>query len=322
MNNEPIFLEAVYKDYIWGGQKLKNIFKKKVKNEECTAESWEISTNPNGESIIKNGKYKGKTLAEIYKQKELRKEVFGTKCENLEEFPLLIKFIDANKCLSIQVHPDNEYAIKNENSQGKTEMWYILECEEGAQIICGVKNGIDKKTLEQSINSNNITECLNYIDVQKGDAIYIPSGTVHALLGKTLVAEVQQNSNITYRVYDWGRTDKEGKARELHIEKALEVINIENRPQIVKTNSNRNKEIKENIVTSEFFITNKINVTKEFQEKISGETFIAINVIEGNGKLDVENNIYEIKKGDSFIIPANIKQYKIYGEVELLQSYI
>ncbi|MCI8655371.1 MAG: class I mannose-6-phosphate isomerase [Clostridia bacterium] len=319
MNIEPIFLEPAYKEYIWGGKKLKNIFNKKVKNEECTAESWEISTNKNGESIIKNGEYKGKTLTEIYNKKELRKEIFGTKCENLEEFPILVKFIDANECLSVQVHPDNKYAIEKESSQGKTEMWYILECEPGAQIICGVKTGIDKKALEEGINANNIIECLNYIDVKKGDAIYIPSGTIHALLGKTLVAEVQQNSNITYRVYDWDRTDKEGKKRELHIEKALEVIDTKNTPEL----KNIQKDIeKVNVVKSEFFTTNKINVTEEFQENVSKDSFIAFNTIEGSGKLIIEDKTYEINKGESFIIPANARQYKMQGKVELLQSYI
>lgn len=319
MNDEPIFLEPIYKDYIWGGKKLKNIFNKKVNNKECTAESWEISTNKSGESIIKNGEYKGKTLAEIYNKKELRKEIFGTKCENLEEFPILVKFIDANECLSVQVHPDNEYAKKNENSQGKTEMWYILECEKEAQIICGIKEGTNIEELKNKIKENKITEILNYINVKKGDAIYIPAGTIHALLGKTLVAEIQQNSNITYRVYDWQRRDKEGKPRELHIKKALEVIKTEKKPQIRNIQENIEKA---NIVKTEFFTTNKINITKEYEEQVLGETFIAINVIEGNGKIKINNKSYDIKKGDSFIIPANVQKYSIQGRIELLQSYI
>lgn len=319
MNYEPIFLEPEFKDYIWGGQKLKNIFKKKVKNEECTAESWEISTNENGESTIKNGQYKGKTLTQIFNEKEIREDVFGTKCMSLTEFPLLVKFIDANKSLSVQVHPDNEYARKYENSLGKTEMWYILDCEPGAQIICGVKPGVTKEILKESMNSEKIAECLNYIDVEKGDAIYIPSGTIHALLGKILVAEVQQNSNLTYRVYDWGRVGKDGKPRELHIQKALDVIDTEKTPQIKKINNN---EVKVNIVDSEFFITNKINVNGKFEENISNESFIAFDVVEGNGTLKVFEQVYEINKGDSFIIPACAGKYELNGEIELLQSYV
>lgn len=319
MKIEPIFLEPEYKDYLWGGQKLKKIFNKKVKNEECTAESWEISTNPNGESKIKNGTYAGKTLTQLFHETAIRKEIFGTKCINLTEFPLLIKFIDAAKSLSVQVHPDNEYARIHENSLGKTEMWYILDCDPGAQIICGVKQGITKEILEKSIHSDKIVECLNYIDVKKGDAIYIPSGTVHALLGKVLVAEVQQNSNLTYRIYDWGRVDKDGKARELHIEKSLDVINAKKAPQI----KNIGKEPgKINIIESEFFHTSKINVNEKIQENVSEESFLALNVIEGEGTLRVAEKEYTITKGDSFIIPASAGQYSLEGKMELLESNI
>lgn len=319
MNIEPIFLEPEFKDYLWGGQKLKNIFHKKVKNEECTAESWEVSTNENGESKIKNGEYAGKTLTELFADLSVREAIFGTKCANLDKFPLLIKFIDANNSLSVQVHPNNEYAIKNENSLGKTEMWYILDCEPGAQIICGVKPDVTKEMLEEAMNSEKIAEYLNYIDVHKSDAIFIPSGTIHALLGKTLVAEVQQNSNLTYRVYDWGRVGKDGKPRELHIHKALDVINLEQNPQIKNIESNS---AKVSVVESEFFMTDKINVKTQFQEEISANSFLAFNVIEGKGKLKVQNQVYEINKGDSFIVPANARQYELQGEMELLESYL
>lgn len=319
MNYEPIFLEPEFKDYIWGGQKLKKIFNKKVKNEECTAESWEISTNKNGESTVKNGIYAGKTLTEVFDNKTVRKEIFGEKCVDLEEFPLLIKFIDANNSLSVQVHPDNDYAQKYENSLGKTEMWYILDCEPGAQIICGVKKGVTKEILEKSMNSEEISKYLNYIDVKKGDCIYISSGTIHALLGKTLVAEVQQNSNITYRVYDWGRVGKDGKPRELHIKKALDVINVDKTPELKAIPKDIEKV---NIVNSEFFITNKINVKGKFEEEVSKDSFVAINVIEGKGVLKLSQNIYDIEKGDSFIIPANSEEYSLEGNMEILESYV
>lgn len=319
MNCEPIFLEPEFKDYIWGGQKLKNVFNKKVKNEECTAESWEVSTNENGESRVKNGEYEGMTLTEVFNDMEKRESIFGSKCKNLDKFPLLIKFIDANNSLSVQVHPDDKYAMENEHSQGKTEMWYILDCEPGAQIICGLKEGITKERLQECMNSDKISECLNYIDVKKGDAIYIPSGTIHALLGKTLVAEVQQNSNVTYRVYDWGRVGKDGKPRELHVKKALDVINVDRKSQIKSVESTDGKV---NVVKSEYFVTNKINVDKEFSEKVLRESFMAFNVVEGSGKLVIGQNEYELRKGDSFIIPACVEEYSVIGNVELLQSYI
>lgn len=319
MKVEPLFLKPAFKDYIWGGKKLKDIFNKKVENTECTAESWEVSTNKNGESVIRSGEYEGKTLTELYNDIKLRNEIFGTRCENMKEFPLLIKFIDASKSLSVQVHPDDEYAKKVENANGKTEMWYILDCEPGAQIICGMKEGVTKEELRKCIKLNKVENCLNYIDVKKGDAIYIPSGTIHALLGKTLVAEVQQNSDITYRVYDWGRVGKDGKPRELHVDKALDVIETDKEPQIKNIGTDL---LKISVVNSKYFCVDKINVNDSFEEILSKESFKAFNVIDGVGKLKVNETEYEIKKGDSFIIPACVEKVEFQGKLELLESYI
>lgn len=319
MNYEPIFLEPVFKDYIWGGTKLKSVLNKNVVNEECTAESWEISTYKDSESVIKNGEFKGKTLRELFDNENIKKDFFGIKCVNLKEFPLLIKFIDANNRLSVQVHPDNEYAMKNENSQGKTEMWYILDCEEGSKIVYGLKKGISRDKLIEYINSNKLEEVLNYIDVKKDDVVYIPSGTVHTLLGKTLVLEVQQNSNITYRLYDWGRLGKDGKPRELHVNKALDVINYDIEPNIVNV---KNEIEKVSIVNSEYFNSNKINVKGYYNDYVLGESFIAFNAINGEGELNIADSKFNIVKGDSFIIPANVKEYKIKGNIELVQTYI
>ena len=319
---DPIFLNPVFKDYIWGGNKLKKVLKKDVDNENCTAESWEISTNENGKSIIKNGIFKDKTLDEIFKIDEQKEKIFGRRCVNLSDFPLLIKFIDANKSLSIQVHPDDEYAKEHEKSLGKTEMWYILECDPGAKIICGMNENISKEKLKEYIlegNKEKISDSLRYIDVQKGDCIYIPSGTIHALLGNTLVAEVQQNSNITYRVYDWGRIGNDGKPRELHIDKAIDVIKEENQPKLIHTENNKECQ---SIVDSKYFKTDKIKIENQFIEAGNVETFYAINVIEGNGTLEICDKTYEIKKGDSFIIPSITEEYKLKGKIEILKSYI
>lgn len=319
MITEPIFLKPIFKDYIWGGKRLKELFNKEVENRECTAESWEISANKSGKTIISNGQFKGKNLEELFNQKELKKEIFGENCMNLAEFPLLIKFIDANKNLSVQVHPNNEYAIKNENSLGKCEMWYILECGENAQIICGVKPETKKEELEENTNTDKITDYLNFVNIKKGDTIYIKSGTIHALLGDIVVAEVQQNSDITYRLYDWGRIGKDGKPRELHIKKALDVIDIECEPNIVNVN---NIEGRINIVNCEFFQVNKINNKNNIIIETSEKSFIAINVIEGKGILKLNNKQYKINKGDSFIIPACNKSYELIGNIECLESYI
>lgn len=316
---EPLFLYPVFKDYIWGGNKLKKVFNKDIPN-DFAAESWEVSTNEDGKSIILNEEFKGKTLQEIFNNKEYRKSIFGTKSENLDRFPLLIKFIDANNNLSIQVHPDNDYAKNKENDIGKTEMWYIIDCEPGAQVICGFKEDVTQNDIEEIIRQNKTKDNVKFIDVDKGDAIYIPSGTVHALLGKTLLCEVQQNSNLTYRVYDWDRLDKDGNPRQLHIQKAIDVINVSNKPTIIKTINEKQNECR--VADSEFFKTDKIIIDEKFEDISKNETFYAINIISGEGILICNEKEYKIKKGDSFIIPATLGKYEIIGKMELLKSYI
>lgn len=319
MKYEPLFMEPKFKDYIWGGKRLKQVFNKNVENEECTAESWEISTNEAGVSVIKNGELKDKTLTQIFNDTEYKLNIFGAKCQDLEDFPLLVKFIDANSNLSVQVHPNDEYAMNYENSKGKTEMWYVLDCSEDAQIICGVKQGTTKEHLQNKIENNKVVDVLNFVNVKKGDVIYIPAGTIHALLGNTLVAEIQQNSNITYRVYDWDRVGTDGKPRQLHTKKAIDVIDVEKTPQI--TNAG-NKEGIKNIIKSEYFEVDKINVKNKIQCVNDVESFIAFCVVEGSGNIKIDNQEYKITKGDSFILPACIHNYEIIGDVELLSSHM
>lgn len=316
---EIIFLKPVYKDYIWGGTKLKTYFNKQVPFEK-TAESWEISTNKNGKSIIRNGEYEGKELDELFNNMQMRKEVFGTKTSTMDRFPLLIKFIDANDNLSVQVHPNDEYAKERENDIGKTEMWYILECGENAQVICGLKDSVKQEEVKKIIKNGKIKENLKYISIKKGDAIYIPAGTIHALLGDTLLCEIQQNSDLTYRVYDWDRIGKDGQPRQLHIEKAIDVINVNNSPKIVETKS-INEEIVR-VVDSSYFKTDKITINGSFVQKSSEETFYTVNVIKGEGTIKTSTEEYKIKLGDSFIIPATLGEYIIQGELEILESYV
>lgn len=314
---EILFFEPVYKDYLWGGNRLRNEFNKNTPY-DITAESWEISANKNGKSIIKNGKYKGLDLEELFQKKDLRKAIFGIKCENLEEFPLLIKFIDANKNLSVQVHPDDYYAQKYEKSSGKTEMWYIMDCKEQAQIICGVKEGIEKKELENLIKNGKTKECLNYINIQKGDSILIRPGTLHAIMEDTLICEIQQNADLTYRVYDWDRVDKNGKPRELHIDKALDVINIDN-----QTNKESLLDIEnQSLVDCSYFKVDKVKIDKSYIAEANINTFIAVNVVDGNGKIVSNGKEYEIQKGNSFIIPSSLGKFEIIGNLTILKSYL
>lgn len=313
-----IFTESVYKEYIWGGNKLKKDLNKNTPYEK-TAESWEISTNKNGISKIRNEEYKERTLRELFENQELREKIFGTRTKELKEFPLLIKFIDAKENLSIQVHPDNEYAKQNGLESGKTEMWYVIECKENAQIIGGLNTQLSKEELKQTIENNKIKEYLNYIDIKAGDSIYIPAGTIHAILEDTLICEIQQNSDTTYRVYDWDRKDKEGKKRQLHKKEAIETIKTENIPTIIHTTEELQSQ---KIVKSEFFEVEKINCKEYYEDYSDINTFYAINIIEGKGTIQTASNEYKIEKGDSFIIPATLGKYVIKGNVQFLKSYI
>lgn len=316
---EILFFEPVYKDYLWGGNRLKKEFNKNTPY-EVTAESWEISANKNGKSVIKNGEYKGLNLEELFSKEDIRKEIFGNKTINLKEFPLLIKFIDANKNLSVQVHPDNEYAKKYENSLGKTEMWYIMDCNENSKIVCGVNENIDKEQLEQIVRDGKVKDALKYFEVKKGDSILIRPGTIHAIMEGTLICEIQQNADLTYRVYDWDRVDKNGNPRELHIDKALDVINLSNVPNKVKSEDME----KQNLVDCEFFKIDKIQVKDKYCGTSNLDTFITMNVVDGEGKIlsKSNNQEYVLKRGDSFLIPANLGEFEITGNVTILKSYL
>ena len=313
-----LFLEPAYKNYIWGGNRLKKEFDKNTPY-EITAESWEISTNKNGNSIVVNGDFKGKKLQELFEMTDCKSDIFGEKCIKKDRFPILIKFIDAKNNLSVQVHPDDIYAQKNENDIGKSEMWYIMDCPKDAKIICGLDETIKtKQQLKDIINSGNIKEYLQYIDIEKGDSIYIPAGTIHAITSGILICEIQQNSDLTYRVYDWDRVDKNGNSRELHIKQAIDVINLKNKAIKVKT---KVKEYQK-ILDTENFKVDKLNINGKYLAESNEDTFYAINILDGEGRIYWNNKEHKIKKGDSFIIPANIGKYKISGNLIALKTYL
>lgn len=316
MNNlEPLFCKPIYKDYIWGGNKLKTIFNKNTPFEK-TAESWEIASNKNGESFIQNGIYEGKTITDLFNDNSIKKYIFGDKCENLEKFPLLIKFIDANQNLSVQVHPDDEYAEIKENDMGKTEMWYIMDCKQDAKLICGLKD-INENDKNNKLRQQNIEKYLNYVSIEKGDVIYIPAGTVHAIMEGALICEIQQNSDLTYRLYDWNRVGNDGKPRELHLDKAIDVINVNNFEKPKATNN----EGYERIIDSKYFKVDKAVIEKSLKLKSNKDTFYAINVVCGSGKI-VANKEYNIGLGDSFTIPAYLGEFVLQGDMEVLISYV
>ena len=224
-------LQPSYKDYLWGGHRLVDEYGKDYDG-DILAESWELSCHPDGPSTIVNGPYAGKTLEEYIET--AGKEVLGSNCRRFRDFPILIKFIDAKQNLSIQVHPDNRYALKNEGQYGKTEMWYVVDAEKDAFLYYGFKKEISREEFARRIQEDTLLEVLNAVPVHKGDVLFIESGTIHAIGKGILIAEIQQNSNVTYRVYDYGRVGKDGKKRDLHIEQALAVTN---RVPLVKSKS-------------------------------------------------------------------------------------
>ena len=311
-----IFMEPIFKDYIWGGNRLKNELHKNS-NLDITAASWEISSNKNGDCKIKNEEYKGMTLSELFNQKDLRDLIFGTKCSNMKEFPLLVKFIDANQNLSIQVHPDDKYAKSIGLPNGKNEMWYIMECEENAQIIAGLSHNLNKQELEDIIKNDKIKDYLKYTDIKKGDSIYISAGTVHAILGGVLICEIQQNSDTTYRVYDWDRKDKNGNSRQLHVEQAIQTIKSNLIPEVI----HENDEGTQIIAINKNFEVEKINISERFVDNSNINTFYAINVVDGEGKVKTKAKEYHLRRGDSFLVPATLGKYELEGTMTILKTY-
>ena len=216
-------LAPAFKDYLWGGTRLRDEYGKNCDFDKV-AESWELSCHKDGPSVVADGEDKGLTLREYIEKHG--KAVLGTDCEAFEDFPILIKLIDAKDNLSVQVHPDNDYAQRVEGEYGKTEMWYIVDCDEGAELLYGFKHEISKEEFAERIANNTLLDVTNNVPVHKGDVFFIKAGTLHAIGKGILIAEIQQNSNTTYRIYDYGRVGKDGKPRELHVEKAKDVTKL------------------------------------------------------------------------------------------------
>ncbi len=323
----PLKFKPIYKEKIWGGQNLKKYLNKDIEPDKQIGEAWEVSDHFEDNSIVINGELKGKSLHELLT--EYKRELLGTKPDArfLERFPLLIKFIDANDKLSVQVHPNDKYANENENGEfGKTEMWYIVYAEPGAKLIAGLKKGITKEKFIELLNNNNLEEALNYVDIKTGDAIYIPAGRVHAIMPGIVINEIQQNSDVTYRVYDWGRVGMDGKPRELHVEKSLDVINFNDynieKLQFEELKVNNNSVFK--IVDSEFFKVEKLVIRGNMKIENNGESFFSFSVIDGNGFIVWENEKLPVVKGESFLIPASLSEFTIESDNELvlIKSYL
>jgi Phosphomannose isomerase len=317
---EIIKLKPAFKDYLWGGTKLKDIY-----NKDCdfqkVAESWELSAHSAGQSIVGNGQDAGLPLTEYLKK---HPGAAGKNGAEFEEFPVLIKLIDAKQPLSVQVHPSDEYALRVEKEYGKTEMWYIVDSEPGAKLYFGVNRTLTKEEFQQRIEENTLTEILNEVPVKPGDVFFIESGTLHAIGGGILICEIQQNSNTTYRVYDYGRRDDDGNLRELHIEKAVAVSNLTPSDTADKQQTEEKIEggSRKLLAACKYFTCEKYAAADKVTLSADGASFVSLMMLIGKGKVVGEKNEVEFKPGDSMFIPAGAGEFVVEGECTFIKTTV
>lgn len=303
----PLKFNPVYSYRIWGGNKLKTVLNKDY-DQDSIGESWEISDVENNETRVSEGALKGKSLKELIK--EFKGELVGHSVYETfgANFPLLIKFIDAKTPLSIQVHPSNALAKERHNSFGKNEMWYVMEAEKDAELIIGFNQKTDKESYQEHLNKSTLTEILNIEKVNQGDTFYIPTGRVHAIGAGVLLAEIQQTSDITYRIYDYDRVDNAtGKKRELHTDLALDAIDF-NLYDDYKTVYTKETNATNNLVHSPYFKTNFIQVKDKLSRDLAIiDSFVIYICVDGELEMNYKNQVYSLRKGETILVPANIE---------------
>lgn len=308
-------LKPCCKDYIWGGHRLAEEYGIQY-DREILAEAWVLSCHPDGPSTIINGPNRGKTLAEYIQEKG--SQTLGTHCRRFRDFPILVKFIDANQNLSVQVHPGNRYALAQEHQYGKTEMWYVMDAAPNSFLYYGFKREVSTEEFAKRIQEDTLLDVLNAVPVQKGDVLFIESGTIHAIGAGILIAEIQQNSNVTYRVYDYGRVGKDGKKRDLHIEKALAVTN---RVPILRSGKSY-----PHVADCDYFTVDKLNLDGSVMRKVEGvvgeESFVSILIMNGTGNIVCDGEVVPYQKGDSFFLPASSGTYTVEGSCDALITSI
>lgn len=320
----PLKFKKTLVKKVWGGRKFNTILNMTLPDDNLYGESWEVSSYKGGLSYIENGEYAGKTLIEVIESKKA--EILGREiCEKFKgEFPLLIKYLDINDRLSVQVHPSDEYALRVEGEFGKSECWYVMEASEDATLILGIKDGVTKQQFKEKVDKKDFDNLFNTVKVKKGDFINLLPGVVHATLeGSILICEVQQNSDTTYRIYDFDRL-VDGKLRELHIDKALDVIDFDKKVEITSS-ANRQKirlvgAEKEELVRGKYFNVDKYIVDGVFEDE-TNENFKILSILDGSGEILCNDISYSINKGDTYLIPARLKT-QIVGKVEILKSYL
>jgi mannose-6-phosphate isomerase len=312
--NEPIFLKPVFKDRIWGGTKLREKFGYEIPT-ETTGECWGISAHPNGPSTVMNGPLAGKTLDEVWgKHRELFADQDG------DDFPLLVKILDAKTDLSVQVHPDDAYAREVEGEAfGKTECWYVIDCDPGAKLVYG-HHADTKEEFQQMVEENKWDELLRTVEIQPGDFVYVPNGTIHAIGAGTMILETQQSSDVTYRVYDYDRRDDAGNPRELHIEKSIEVAMIPHEDASFSPVRTAVSDLNVRKLVQENYFTVYRWTLEGTAGKIDNPLYLLVSVIEGQGEVNIGDEVYPFEKGDHFIVPSTVKRFGMRGNARFIAS--
>ncbi|MCQ6264829.1 mannose-6-phosphate isomerase, class I [Fictibacillus sp. WQ 8-8] len=315
MYAEPIFLQPVFKDRIWGGTKLRETFGYQIPS-ETTGECWGISAHTNGPSTILNGPLKGLTLDEAWQK---HRGLFAG--QEGDDFPLLVKILDAKTDLSVQVHPDDEYAQRVEHEAfGKTECWYIIDCEEGSELVYG-HHAKSKDEFQAMVDNGQWDKLLRKIKIQPGDFVYVPNGTIHAIGAGTMILETQQSSDVTYRVYDYDRKDAQGNTRDLHIKQSIEVAMIPHEDAHFQPVENKQGDLTVKKLIKESYFTVYHWALNGTALDLENPMYLLVSVLDGEGEIETQNGTSSFKKGDHFIVPSTVKKFSLKGNASFITSH-
>jgi mannose-6-phosphate isomerase len=315
----PLQFKPILKERIWGGEKLKTVLNKPITS-NITGESWELSTVEGDVSIVANGSLAGKSLNDLIDAAP--EAILGTEVHKRfgKQFPLLFKYLDAREDLSIQVHPNDELAKKRHNSFGKTEMWYVMQADEGSRIIVGFKENSNAGDYLENLKNKTLLSILDDVKATEGDVFFLETGTVHAIGAGLVIAEIQQTSDITYRLYDFERVDASGNQRELHVDLALDAINYNK----VDTHKKYDRVLNQSnpVVDCPYFTTNFLPLDGQISVNKTGNTFTAYMCVDGGFEIECDKTKYQYKKGDTILIPADLKTFILKGKASILEIYI
>lgn len=317
----PLKFTPILIEKIWGGSKLKSILKKDTTS-KVIGESWELSDVKGFSSKINNGSLKGTSLKTLLKQ--YQEDLLGIKNYKIfgNEFPLLVKFIDANKDLSIQLHPNNKLAQQRHNSFGKTEMWYVMQADNNSEIILGFNKDLNKEIYNRHLNNKTLTKVLNTVIVSEGDSFFVNPGQIHAIGAGVMLAEIQQTSDITYRIYDWDRVDSSGNKRKLHTELAIDAIDFSSK-EVNRLFYKKEKNQPNKMVACPYFTTNYLELSSDLKCNNTKDSFIIYLCVEGKAIINQNGNKVVINKGETVLLPASIKDYSVVTNyAKLLEVYV